>query len=266
MDDLRKRARELLEIRAVNVVIGYEQGTSGRKRAFFAEKPEDAEKLVFDSTCIQNLASYVTKREIRDKGKIAITATLPVMRSIIQLASEHQVDDNNLLVLGITSESRLIEFSNLAEMETFVHQYQIEIDARHREKLEKLEKMTPAERWKFWIDELTPCFKCYACRAACPMCYCQRCTVDFNQPQWIPVPSHQLGNLEWHIMRAVHLAGRCVDCDACYNACPLGIPLNLLTKKMVEEARANFGGYQPAIKGEHLMSTYKPDDKENFIQ
>ncbi len=38
--------------------------------------------------------------------------------------------------------------------------------------LDKLEKMTQAERWKFWIDELAPCFKCYACRAACPMCYC----------------------------------------------------------------------------------------------
>jgi hypothetical protein len=23
------------------------------------------------------------------------------------------------------------------------------------------------------------------------MCYCSRCTVDFNQPQWIPVPSHE---------------------------------------------------------------------------
>jgi hypothetical protein len=57
-----------------------------------------------------------------------------------------------------------------------------------------------------------------------------------------------------------------VDCDACYNACPLGIPLNLLTKKMVEEAKVNFGGYQPSLKGGHLMSTYKPDDKENFIQ
>jgi hypothetical protein len=35
---------------------------------------------------------------------------------------------------------------------------------------------------------------------------------------------------------------------------------------MIEDVRTNFGSYQPAIKGEHLMSTYKPDDKENFIQ
>ena len=266
MDDLRKRAKELLETSAVKVIIGYEEGTANQTRALFVEKPEDAGRLIFDSRCVQNLAVYITRREVKDKGKIAIAATLPVMRSIIQLASEFQVSDNNLLVLGITPESKLVEFGNLAQVETFVHQYQIEIDAGYKEKLDKLNKMTSSERWQFWIDELTPCFKCYACRAACPMCYCSRCTVDFNQPQWIPVPSHKLGNLEWHIMRAVHLTGRCIDCDACFNACPLAIPLNLLTKKMIEDVKTNFGGYQPFLKGEHIMSTYKPDDKENFIQ
>ena len=67
----------------------------------FVEKPEDADRLIFDSRCIQNLAAYITKREVKDKGRMAIAATLPVMRSIIQLASEFQVSDNNLLVLGI---------------------------------------------------------------------------------------------------------------------------------------------------------------------
>jgi heterodisulfide reductase subunit C len=146
-----------------------------------------------------------------------------------------------------------------------VHQFQIEIDLKNKEMLDRLEKMSQPERWKFWIDELAPCFKCYACRAACPMCYCSRCTVDFNQPQWIPVPSHELGNLEWHMMRAIHLTGRCIDCDACFNACPLAIPINLLTKKMLVDAKEFFGEYQPSLKGEHMMSTYKPDDKENFI-
>jgi ferredoxin len=266
MDNMIKRAKELLETSAVKVVIGYEQGTANKTRALFAEKTEDADKLIFNSRCIQNLAAYVTKKEVKNKGKMAIIATLPVMRSIIQLTSEFQVNDDNLLVLGITPESKLIEFKILDEVETFIHQYQIEIDIRNKEILGKLSDMTPSERWKFWIDELTPCFKCYACRAACPMCYCHRCTVDFNQPQWIPVPSHELGNLEWHFMRAVHLTGRCIDCDACANACPLAIPINLLTKKMIEDAKLNFGDYQPSIKGGHLMSTYKPDDKENFIQ
>src|SRR4030042_5875541 len=146
MDDLRKRARELLETSEVKVVIGYEQGTANKTRALFVEKPEDTDKLIFDSRCVQNLAAYVTKREVKDKGKMAITATLPVMRSIIQLASEFQVNDNNLLVLGITPGSELMEFGNLAEVETFVHQYQMEIDASYKEKLDKLDKIQHSQR------------------------------------------------------------------------------------------------------------------------
>jgi ferredoxin len=265
MDELKKRAKELLETGTVKVVIGYENGTADRTRALFAVKPEDADKLIFDSRCVMNLATYLTKTEVKGKGRMAITATLPVMRAIIQLASEFQINDSNLVVLGITPESKMIEFKDLAEVEAFIHKYTIELEAKYGEKLEKLDKMTPSERWNFWIEELSPCFKCYACRAACPMCYCHKCTVEFNQPQWIPVPSHDLGNLEWHMMRAIHLAGRCVDCDACYNACPLGIPLNLLTKRMLIDAKEHFGGYQPSIKADHLMSTYKPDDKDNFI-
>jgi len=265
MDELIKKTKELLSSSQVNVLIGYEQGSGNKTRALFVEKPEDADRLIFDSRCVQNLAVYLTKKEVKEKGKIAIAATLPVMRSIIQLASEFQVNDANLLVLGLTPENKMIEFSSLTELETFVHQFQIDIDIKSKDMLSKLEKMTQSERWQFWIDELAPCFKCYACRAACPMCYCSRCTVDFNQPQWIPVPSHVLGNLEWHFMRAIHLTGRCIDCDACFNACPLAIPINLLTKKMLVDAKEYFGDYQPALKGEHLMSTYKPDDKENFI-
>jgi ferredoxin len=266
MDELRKRAKELLETNTVRVVIGYEEGTGNKTRAVFIEKPEDTSRLIFDSRCVLNLATYITKHEVKEKGKMAIAATISVMRSIIQLAYEFQVNDNNLLVLGITPESKLMEFKDLSEVETYIHKFEIEINARDKEMLKKLAGMSQSERWTFWIEELTPCFKCYACRAACPMCYCHRCTVDFNQPQWIPVPSHELGNLEWHIMRAVHLTGRCIDCDACANACPLAIPINLLNKRLLEDAKTHFGGYQPSLKGEHMMSTFKPDDKENFIR
>jgi ferredoxin len=265
MDELRKRAKELLEAGTVKVVIGYENGSAGKTRALFARNAAEADKLIFDSRCIMNLAAYLTKTEVKGIGKMAITAPLPAMRAIIQLASEFQVSDDKLMVLGLTPDAKMLEFKSLSEVEEYVHKSAIEIEAKYNEKLEKLNGMTPSERWNFWIGELSPCFKCYACRAACPMCYCHKCTVEFNQPQWIPVPSDDLGNLEWHMMRAIHLAGRCVDCDACYNACPLGIPLNLLTKRMLIDAKEYFGGYQPSIKADHLMSTYKPGDKDNFI-
>jgi len=260
------KAAALLESKAIQVVIGYGQGSAKRTRAIFVTQPADCQNLIFDSRCVQNLAVYLTKSEIKKLGKPAIIAPIPVLRSIVQLASENQVTEKDLIVLGITPESELIEFETFAAIETFLNTHRIEIEARYSEKIQNIKSMPVEERFAFWVKELEPCFKCYACRSACPLCYCTRCTVDDNQPQWISVASHPLGNLEWHIMRAMHLAGRCTDCEACYNACPMGIPIHLLTKSMLQDVSDNFGINGPSLDKSNSLSSFKPDDKESFIR
>ena len=44
--------------------------------------------------------------------------------------------------------------------------------------VEKLEKMTPDERFAFWRSELSKCIRCNACRNACPACTCEKCVFD----------------------------------------------------------------------------------------
>lgn len=266
MVELRNKAHDLLQSGEVKVVIGYEQGTGNKTRPVFITKPEDTERLIFDSRCVQNLAVYLIKHEVKSLGKSAISATVPVLRSIIQLASENQLTEDSAVILGITPDGILMDFHTLEEVENYISQFRFQIEERDKAIIERINQMSAEERWTFWIDTLTPCFKCYACRAACPMCYCPKCTVEQNQPQWIPVPSHQPGNLEWHFMRAMHMAGRCVDCEACSNACPVSIPLNLLTKKMMEDIKAQFGEYKISVKKENVMSTFKPEDSEAFIR
>ena len=98
------------------------------------------------------------------------------------------------------------------------------------------------------------------------MCYCGKCTVDCNLPQWISVPSHDLGNMEWHIMRAMHLAGRCVNCGQCADACPLDIPVNILTLKLSEDIMRNFSFKAgTSLKQDYVLSTFNPKDKDSFI-
>jgi formate dehydrogenase (coenzyme F420) beta subunit len=36
----------------------------------------------------------------------------------------------------------------------------------------------------------------------------------------------------FHLVRAVHMAGRCIDCGLCEDACPMDIPLRLLYQKV----------------------------------
>jgi formate dehydrogenase (coenzyme F420) beta subunit len=142
-----------------------------------------------------------------------------------------------------------------------------EMPKAERDAIAKLAAMTVAERRAFWADELGRCIKCYACRSSCPMCYCERCTMDVNRPQWVPVASHALGNLEYHMVRAMHLAGRCVECGTCGAACPVGIPVHLLTLFAEESVRRQFGQKGGAsAKLDYAMSTFRPDDKESFIR
>ena len=110
MNQFIQKAAALLESKAVQVVIGYGKGSADRTRVLFVTEPADCEQLIFDSRCIQNLAVYLTKAEIKKLGKPAIVAPLPVLRSIIQLAVENQITDDSLVVLGVSPESELIEF------------------------------------------------------------------------------------------------------------------------------------------------------------
>jgi len=266
MQELRDLGRRLLEKQQAGIIIGYGEGPTGKVRPIFVTEPQDADLLVYDQRCLQNLAVYLLKKEVKQRGKIALVAPLYTLKTLLQLASEHQIQEGEIIVLAIDQDGKLIEFSDFAAIAAYVKPFP-DLCESDREKLAAIEKMSMDERWQYWQKEFSRCFKCYACRAACPLCYCTRCTVDINQPQWIPVPSHQMGNLEWHIMRAMHLAGRCINCGECARACPLDIPLNLLTQKITIDIAAHFdqrAGIDPAAN--YSLSTFKPDDKEDFIR
>lgn len=266
MNNLVSRAKELLEDNSVQVVIGYEQGPTGNIRPAFITNPAKADRLIYNEKCVQNLAVYLTKAEVRNLGKIAITATLPVMRSIMMLISEQQVIPENIIVLGISAESDLLDIADLKVMQAYIEKSDLTNPAKDRELLARLNKLTPEEKFAYWEKELSKCIKCYACRQACPMCYCTRCTVEVNQPQWIPVQSNTHGNMEWHILRAMHLAGRCISCGECGRACPVGIPCHLLTMHLADQVHNYFNVYAgTSEKMSSVLSTYEPNDKESFI-
>ncbi len=267
LDELRNKARELLEKGAVKVVIGYSEGSDKNVRPIFIRNTDGIDRLIYDERCVQNLAVYLLKPEVKALGKPAIVATIPVMQTINQLSAECQISEDAVMVLGISKDGKILDLPDLKSMRSYISELPPELTKEDIEGLEKIERLSSEERWNFWQEKFSSCIKCYACRAACPLCYCSRCTVECNQPQWIDVPSHQLGNFEWHVMRAMHLAGRCVNCGDCFRACPLDIPLNLLTKIIMRDIEKNFGKNVNTENGPvYPLSTYNVEDKENFIK
>jgi len=267
MDELRQKARQLLESGAVKVVVGHAQGTGGKRRAHFARTAAEVDALVHDDGCWQNLANYLTKPEVKKLGKAAIVAPPAVLRSLLQLGAERQLREDEVVALAPGAGGAVRTLSSLAEVEEHVATLPDQLPAADRAELDRLAAMSAEQRRAFWAEQLERCVKCYACRSSCPMCYCERCTMDCNRPQWVPAASHGLGNFEYHVVRAMHLAGRCVECGTCGKSCPLGIPVHLLTIFAEESVRRQFGQKGGAsAKPDFAMSTFRPDDKETFIR
>ena len=130
-----------------------------------------------------------------------------------------------------------------------------------------LEALPADERWRFWVDEFSRCVRCYACRQVCPLCVCERCIADKTVPQWIEAASHPRGNLSWNIVRALHLAGRCVDCGECERFCPVGIPLGLVNRKLQHAVAERFD-YKASDDPEarRRSATIRLDDNQEFIK
>jgi len=266
VETLKMRAKELLTDKTVELVIGYAQGPSGTIKPVFLTSPADTDCLVCNEHCRLNLAVYLTKPALKKLGKVAIVAPVSTRRSILQLISENQVDLARLVVLGLDPDGKFAEISDVATLEQSVVSQDLGLSAEAQGLIAKIEHMSPEERLDYWTEQLSACIKCYACRAACPLCYCSRCVIETNQPQWVPVAAHTLGNIEWHINRAMHLAGRCINCGACQFACPLNIPLHLLTQKLSDVILNQFNERAgTSSTGPYSLATFKTDDKENFI-
>ena len=91
--------------------------------------------------------------------------------------------------------------------------------------VKKIEGMSPDKKWDFFTRLISECIRCYACRNACPLCYCPTCFVDESRPQWVGKSIDPIDTMTFHFLRAYHCAGRCTDCGACERVCPVGIPV-----------------------------------------
>ena len=111
--------------------------------------------------------------------------------------------------------------------------------------VEKIEKMSPEEKFAFFQKELSKCIRCNACRNVCPACSCRKCVFDstkFDSSQKANTDSFE--EKMFHIIRAFQVAGRCTDCGACSRVCPQGIPLHLFNRKFIKDINEFYGEYQ----------------------
>jgi len=92
--------------------------------------------------------------------------------------------------------------------------------------VEEIAQLPQGERLGFWLNHFHNCLKCYGCKNGCPVCACTDCTLSCDP--LIAKGETPPENPIFHLTRAMHMAGRCIDCGLCEEACPSNIPLRTL--------------------------------------
>jgi len=293
MNELRELARTLLTEGTVRVIIGWEHARRGARPVFITD-PADTDKLVFDTRCVHNLVTYLNPRRdnVAELGKIGLVVKGCDAKAVAGLLREAQLTRDDVVLIGVRcggvlEENELPEAAPLspenvaprcygcdnrepALVDHLLGESQPEpprptmtID----ERVAALDAQPLEERWAFWTEQFGKCVRCYACRQVCPLCVCERCVAEKSRPQWIEASPHPRGNLSWNITRALHLAGRCVDCGECERFCPVGIPLSLVNRKLQQIVAERYA-YTVSDDPENPapIGDYRLDDKQEFIK
>jgi formate dehydrogenase subunit beta len=236
--------KQWLEEGTVDLFIGYKMAMGHPlPHCFVKEKIEEVDDLIIGTSryALEKIATHITAA--KPDIKIGLLARDCNQRALAVLYIWNQLKPDQIRTVNVNCcPSNLKEHGDCSYLEPDtpgILKQQVGVNNTHRPR--DIEKYDQPERLSRWMYEFQKCIKCYGCRNICPVCFCRECSLEHPElvgtgdlPPEVPI---------FHLVRAVHMAGRCIDCGLCEDACPVDIPLRLLYRK-VNEIVVNLFDYE----------------------
>lgn len=247
---MKEQVREWLETGKVDLFLGYKE-LDGHPLpyAFDKENLADLEGLLAGPARypLEKLAAQIL--ELKPELKLGILGRDCNRRAVNVLTIHQQITPGQIEILGVNCcPSQLQKHADCSSLQPKTYgavKSQVGID--NNMSVAQLEQFDQESLFDRWMYEFQKCLKCYGCRDICPVCFCKECSLEHGDlvdtgslPPEVPL---------FHLIRAVHMAGRCIDCGLCEDACPVDIPLRLLYRKVNAIVKDLFG-YETGISHE----------------
>jgi len=265
--------KKLLEEKTVKSIIGFQIGGEiGLSIPCIINSPDEAEKLTWNNRCVPMLNDYLRERQ----GKTSIVAKPCDARAVVNLIIENQLKRDDIFIIGmicdgmVDGEGRMlpacvectVRVPSVYDVLVGTQENRPSVLSQHN--TGESSPCVPADRFETEIDK---CILCYSCRQSCYGCYCKTCFMERGEPDWQTASPDRGAKMLYHLGRAMHLAGRCVECGACENACASGVDIRYLIKQVTDFIEETYN-YKTGmdIETESVMLTYKSDDLEIGFQ
>lgn len=269
IEDVKKAVKKLLESGEIDGFIGLRAQHGHIGPHLFCDKDKLEDLVLGDRDRPGDSRYPLNKQLLRLAGyypdrKFGILVRGCDERGLRALYAWNQLNPERVVTVGIPCPAELAEYCECSKPypDDFVCGEKTE--AQQPESVRQVESLTHKERFTFWMEQFEKCIKCHGCRDICPMCFCRECSLDDHELIYrgeIP-PEAPL----FHLVRAVHMAGRCIDCGLCNEACPADIQLRTLYKKVAEIMDVEFG-YKTGFSDEkpplYVIDEMKPTTAES---
>jgi ferredoxin len=161
-------------------------------------------------------------------------------RALVELVKRRQVDLDMIKVIGLAcTEEEAKDCGCVLGSPTNVMIGTPMEGLSERRKLKDLPPAEDGQRLEFWKKEYSKCIKCYGCRDVCPVCACHVCMMA--EHDWVRGGTIPPKFATFHLIKAYHMADRCIECRECESACPVSIPLAELYGRMLRDVERRFG-------------------------